>query len=204
MIDLVASGFAIATATSARQTIIMPGTVTATRYVIAALALVILGGIGQLWLAPPTPTRAPDITLTTLQGRTLTLAELRGRPVLVNFWATSCTPCLAEIPDLVELYGDFAAQGLEVIGIAMAYDRPDQVVAFTRARHIPYPVALDINQEAARAFGDVQLTPTSFLFAPDGRLARTITGALDLPALRTHVAGMLKTADSGAHRHTVN
>jgi peroxiredoxin len=168
------------------------------------LALLLLGGIGRLWLAPATLSRAPDVSLTTLQGQTLTMAALRGRPVLVNFWATSCTGCVAEIPELVELYGDFAAQGLEIIGIAMAYDRPDQVLAFTRARHIPYPVALDINQEAARAFGDVQLTPTSFLFAPDGRLARTITGALDMPALRAQVAGMLKTAAGDAHGYPVN
>jgi peroxiredoxin len=172
--------------------------------IVTVLALAGLGSLGLLWRAPPTLQRAPDLTLTTLQGKTLNLASLRGRPVLVNFWSTSCPGCIREMPQLVQLYGEFAAQGLEVIGIAMAYDPPNQVVALSEIRRIPYPVALDINSEAARAFGGVQVTPTLFLITPDGRIAHYQTGELDMHAVRGMVAGMLSRADSGAHRYSIN
>jgi thiol-disulfide isomerase/thioredoxin len=132
------------------------------------------------------------------------MASLRGRPVLVNFWATTCQPCIKEMPQLVELYREFAAQGLEVIGIAMAYDPPSRVVALSQSRQIPYPMALDISSAAARAFGGVQVTPTSFLIAPDGRLAYYRTGELEMQKVRAMVAGMLTTADSNSRRFRVN
>ena len=132
------------------------------------------------------------------------MASLRGHPVLVNFWATSCPGCIKELPQLTELYKDFKAQGLEVIGIAMAYDPPNQVVALSQARRIPYPIALDLRSEAARAFGGVRLTPTSLLIAPDGKVVHCKSGPLDMPKVRTMIASMLSTARNGAHRLPVD
>jgi peroxiredoxin len=187
-----------------RQKVIMTGTVKAKIVTVTVLMLAALGGLGLLWRAPEASQRAPDISFTTLRGDTLNIAELRGRPVLVSFWATTCPGCVREIPQLVELYNEFAAQGLEVIGIAMAYDPPNQVVALSEARRIPYPIALDINSAAARAFGGVQLTPTSFLIAPDGQVIHRSTGQLDMYAVRAMVAGMLTTADNRAQQSGVN
>jgi len=159
--------------------------------IIAVFAVALIGALGSLWLAPAAPQQAPDITLTTLQGNKFSMPALRGRPVLVNFWATTCQPCVDELPDLIELYRNLSPRGFTVIGIAMAYDPPHRVSAFSKALQIPYPIALDINSDAARAFGDVRLTPTSFLVAPDGRIVQKITGTLDLRRVRAQVVDML-------------
>ena len=97
----------------------------------AALALSLIVGLGLLWLTPDRLTQAPDITLTTLQGKELNIPNLRGGPVLVNFWATRCPGCLEEILYLIELYKELAPRGFEVIGIAMAYDSFNRVIALS-------------------------------------------------------------------------
>ena len=166
---------------------------------VAVLAVVIVAGLSLLWLAPPAPQRAPAINFTTLHGESLSTASLRGQPVLVNFWATSCPGCIKEMPKLAELYREFAPQGLKVIGIAMAYDPPNRVVALSSDWKIPYPIALDVNSEVARAFGGVELTPTSLLIAPDGQVVLRESGQLDMQKVRELVAAMLTRADAGTH-----
>lgn len=157
----------------------------------AVLALALFGGLGSLWLSPARSVQAPDITVTTLQGEKLSLAGLRGQPVLVTFWASTCTSCIREMPHLIELYNDLAPNGLEVIGIAMAYDPPNRVIELSKARQIPYPLVLDINSAAAKAFGDVSVTPSSFLIAPDGRIVLQKTGKLDTQKIRVLVLELL-------------
>lgn len=159
-----------------------------------AFSLSLLGGLAWLWLAPDRLARAPEITVTNLQGNQLSIPTLNGGPMLVTFWSTTCRACLAEMPHLIELHRELAPRGLEIIGIAMAYDPPNRVLAVTRARQIPYPIALDIQSEAARAFGDVRLTPTSFLIAPDGRVIHQETGQLDIPQVRALILDMLGQA----------
>jgi peroxiredoxin len=154
-------------------------------------AMAILTTLGYLWLAPAALKTAPDIGLMTLDGKELQLASLHGRPVLVTFWATTCNSCVSEIPHLIGLYDELAPQGLEIIGIAMDYDPPNRVLALRKARNIPYPVALDIQADAARAFGNVRLTPTSFLIGPDGRITYQHTGEMNIAALRKDILAML-------------
>lgn len=164
---------------------------------IALFAAGILGGLGYLWHTTSGLHTSPDISLLTVDGRTLPLATLRGRPLLVTFWATTCTSCVREIPHLVELYQELSPRGLEIIGIAMHHDPPDQVLAMRRARNIPYPVALDLQADAARAFGNVRVTPTSFLIAPDGRIVYRRTGSLDMTRLRQAIIHMLPQEQTG-------
>jgi peroxiredoxin len=154
-------------------------------------AVAFLATLGLLWKAPPTLKTAPDIGLMTLDGKELQLTSLHGRPVLVTFWATTCNSCVSEIAHLIRLYEELAPQGLEIIGIAMNYDPPNRVLALRKARNIPYPVALDIQADAARAFGNVSLTPTSFLIAPDGRITYQHTGEMNITALRKDILAML-------------
>ena len=147
-------------------------------------ALALVGTLAFLWLSPSGLKQAPALTVSTLEGQQIDLTSLRGKPVLITFWATSCVGCVKEIPHLVELYDEYKAQGLQMLAIAMSYDPPNHVIAMRDARQIPYPIALDIEDKAAKAFGDVRLTPTSFLIAPDGRIVRQKIGELDMAEVR--------------------
>lgn len=159
---------------------------------IASLAVLIAIAIGYLWLSPSGLQQAPDVTFPTLDGKQLSLKSLHGRPVLINFWATTCPGCVEEIPQLAALYRELAPKGLEIIGVAMYYDPPDQVMAMSKQRAIPYPIALDIKGRASQAFGDIKLTPTSFLIAPDGRIVKQKIGNVDVRALRQQILDMMK------------
>jgi peroxiredoxin len=157
-------------------------------------AVALLGALGYLWLAPAGLKSSPDINVTGIDGNELHLSDYRGRPLLVTFWATTCPGCIREMPHLIELYEELSPQGLEIIGIAMDYDPPNHVLAMRDAKQIPYPVALDLNAEAARAFGNVRLTPTSFLIAPDGHIAFRKIGEMNMDRLRRDILGMLQQA----------
>lgn len=156
----------------------------------AVLALALIAGATFLWFRPGNPETTPDITLLSIDGRKLALTSLLGKPLLVTFWATTCGTCIGEIPRLIELYRELSPRGLEVIAIAMPYDPPSRVLAMREAQGIPYTVALDIDAEAVRAFGNVRLTPSSFLIAPDGRVVYRSTGRMDIDRLRQDILAM--------------
>jgi peroxiredoxin len=155
------------------------------------LVLLAIAAAGYYHFVPHQLARVPDITLMSVTGEELRLPAFRGRPLLVTFWSTTCPGCVREIPHLIELYRELAPRGLEIIGIAMADDPPDQVLAMRKSRGMAYPVTLDIHADAARAFGDVRLTPTSFLIAPDGRVVQRTLGRLDMTGLRREILAMI-------------
>ena len=161
--------------------------------VIGVIVIALMALLGYRWLVPAGLGHSPDITLVTIKGERLPLDAYRGRPLLVTFWATTCPGCIKEMPHLIELYEELHPRGLEIIGIAMDYDPPNLVIAMTKERAIPYPIALDIQADAARAFGDVRVTPTTFLIAPDGHIAHKKTGALDMNLIRQTIQDMLVT-----------
>lgn len=151
------------------------------------LCLLIGGGY---WLS----TRSylnPDLSFTTIDGQTLTLKKLNGKPVLVNFWATDCPSCIAEIPHLIELHRQYAHRGLSIIAVAMYYDPPNHVLTLAKDQQLPYAVALDPEQTLAKAFGNVQLTPTSFLLNGDGNIVWKQLGSIDRQALQQKLDALL-------------
>src|SRR5690606_26153841 len=95
----------------------------------ALIAAVLVVTVGLVWLGPWSGEPAPEVNFTTLDGREINLADLRGQPVLVTFWATTCPGCVAEIPHLKNLYSELGPQGMELIAVAMSYDPPEQVAA---------------------------------------------------------------------------
>jgi thiol-disulfide isomerase/thioredoxin len=121
----------------------------------------------------------------------LELAQLRGRPVLVVFLATTCASCIEEMPHLVELYRELNPKGLEIIGVAMGYDLPEQVQNLVKQQKIPFPIMLDIQENIALKFNNIQLTPTSVLISPDGRIISYLVGPLDMSKLRDRIQAML-------------
>ena len=161
---------------------------------LSLFAAALLGTLAWVWLAPAGLKDSPEITLLTIDGEELPLASLRGNPLLLTFWATSCPGCIKEMPHLIDLYEELSPQGLQIIGVAMSYDKPSHVLSMRKSRNIPYPVALDIHGAAAQAFGNVRLTPTSFLIAPDGRIIFQKIGEMDMPELRNNILTMLQQA----------
>lgn len=157
----------------------------------AAFLIAVAVLLGYLWFTPSGLKSAPEIKLTTLEGKPLSLSSLQGKPVLVTFWATTCPGCIKEMPHLVELYHELAPQGLEIIAIAMDYDPEDQVRTMVAQKKLPYPVAIDSDGSAARAFGNVSLTPSSFLIDPQGRIVQYKLGEMDMNALHNRIVAML-------------
>lgn len=146
-----------------------------------------------LWLGfNNTVTPAPDVSFSTLTGKKIALHDLRGKPVLVTFWATDCPGCIEEMPHLIDLYRQYHDQGLEIIAVAMYYDPPSHVVAMTQEQAVPYDVALDIQGGHARAFGEVRLTPTTFLITPDGSIALQKIGVFDPADMKARIETLLK------------
>lgn len=158
---------------------------------IALFALLLLGVVGYVWFTPSGVQPAPDVTVSRLDGKPVRLTELRGRPVVWTFWATTCPSCVKEIPHLVELHRELGARGLAVVGVAMSYDPPEQVREMVNRRDIPYTIALDRDGSAALAFGDVKLTPTTFLIDPQGRIVQQKLGELDMADLKRRITAML-------------
>ena len=122
------------------------------------------------------------------QGKTHTLADLRGKWVLVNFWATWCPPCLDEIPDLVALHDKHKDKDLVVIGVAMDYKNPQEVIRFADDYFISYPIVLGNNKLAAQV-GAIDGLPSTYLYNPQGKLVARHVGALTGKAVESYIAG---------------
>lgn len=122
---------------------------------------------------------APEVSFATLSGETFETSALRGKVVLVNFWATSCVSCVQEMPRMAETYRKFAPRGYDMIAVAMSYDHPNQVAAFAQGRALPFKVALDSRGDIARGFGGVRATPTSFVIDRRGRIIQRFLGEPD-------------------------
>ena len=152
-------------------------TLLAVLTVIAALAW----AASQLFPSASAPSGTEFVLL---DGRKLSLRALRGRPVLVNFWATTCAPCMDELPDLVQLYEKWHPLGFELIAVAMPYDPPSLVQDFVRRHAVPYPVALDVDGRITQAFDGVSFVPVTYLVAPNGKIALRYTGRLDIVKTR--------------------
>lgn len=135
--------------------------------------------------------QAPNISFNTLTGKSIPLSSLEGKPTLITFWATDCPGCIKEIPHLKALHTRFSSEGLNIIAVAMHYDRPDNVIAMTKEKRLPYHVALDPLGEAAKAFGNVRLTPTSFLIAADGRVVMQKIGEFNENDMQQRIQQLL-------------
>lgn len=157
------------------------------------LAVVVAGAVAfaafTIWSAKPA---APQVTFISLQGEKITTAGLRGKVVLVNFWATDCVTCVREMPEIVATYNKYQAQGFETIAVAMRHDPPNYVLNYTEKNKLPFKVALDPMGELARAFGEVKLTPTTFIIDKQGKLVMRILGEPDFAKLHALLEEKLK------------
>ncbi len=136
---------------------------------------------------------APNVTFTDIKGNKISLEQLRGKVVMVNFWATSCTTCVGEMPDMVKTYEKYHAQGLEYVAVAMSYDPPNYVVNFTETRKLPFSVALDVDGKLADSFGDVKMTPTTFVIDKQGHIIKKYVGAPEFYELHRLIEAQFAT-----------
>src|SRR5216684_485694 len=120
-------------------------------------------------------TVAPDFSLESLDGKNMRLSDLRGKAVLLNFWATWCGPCKIETPWLVEMQNQYGAQGLQIVGVAMDESGKDEIARFAKNMGMNYPVALG-KEAVGDAYGGVSYLPESFFVGRDGKIVDKIMG----------------------------
>jgi len=134
---------------------------------------------------------APASTFVLLDGSKKTTADMQGKVTLVNFWATSCVTCVAEMPQIVATYDKYRSRGYETLAVAMSYDPPSYVVNFAQTRKLPFPVAIDNTGAVAKAWGDVQLTPTTFVVNKRGEIVKRYVGEPNFAELHQLIEKLL-------------
>lgn len=160
------------------------------RYKLPILILLAGFAIAAAWLVLR-PQSAPPAVFATITGAKPSLAEWRGKPVLIAFWATDCPTCLKEIPALKDLHRRFSGRGLRMVASAMPHDMPSRVVSFAQTYALPYAVALDPLGENADAF-QVKATPTTLLLDKDGGIVERIVGDFDPARLAERIEALLE------------
>ncbi|MDP2879190.1 MAG: TlpA disulfide reductase family protein [Sulfuricella sp.] len=156
--------------------------------VVAVVVLALAGALAMLLSQKPA---APQMAFTALNGEKIALDSLRGKVVLVNFWATSCTGCIKEMPDLVKTWQKYHSRGLETIAVAMSYDPPEYVRQFVDKNGLPFTVALDTDGAVAQAFGNVRVTPTTFVIDKQGQIIQQYVGEPDFAKLHALIESAL-------------
>lgn len=145
--------------------------------------------------SPDDPEPAPDMTVETMDGETIALADRPGEVLLVNFWATWCPPCRKEIPDLIDLQNDFGPQGLTVIGISLDQQGADAVTPFLDEYAVNYPIVLDAGGTVEKAFGGVYGLPMTYVIGPEGRIQHRVLGLFPTEEMRPKLAALLEDAE---------
>ncbi|MBI3529731.1 MAG: TlpA family protein disulfide reductase [Betaproteobacteria bacterium] len=137
-------------------------------------------GVYAGWKRPVAPA---DVNFIGVHGDQFAMSSLKGKVVLVNFWATSCTVCVSEMPKMVQTFEKYRGQGLEAVAVAMSYDPPDRVFAYVQQNKLPFRVTPDIFGKAIEAFGGIRGTPTTFLVDRSGKIVQRFEGEPDFAML---------------------
>lgn len=157
-----------------------------------AAAAVVATGAALYWGS--SSTAAPESTFVLLDGTRKTTADLKGKVTLVNFWATSCVTCVAEMPKVIATYEKYKGRGYDTLAVAMSYDPPSYVVNYAETRKLPFKVAIDNTGAVAKSWGDVQLTPTTYVVNKRGEIVKRYVGEPDFAELHKLIEKLLAEA----------
>jgi peroxiredoxin len=161
------------------------------RYWTVFSLLVLLAGAGWTWasrVAPgsttagavPAPRQgflAPDFSLETAQGQTITLSELRGQPVLINLWASWCIPCRTEMPALERVYRDYRDRGFVLLAVNATYQDSQQgAYDFAQEHNLTFPILLDRDGKVSSGLYQLRALPTSYFVDPKGTIHEVVVG----------------------------
>jgi peroxiredoxin len=158
-----------------------------------AVAAAVLAVAGAVYLSAGV-TAAPASTFVLLDGSQKTTADLKGRVTLVNFWATSCVTCVAEMPKVISTFEKYHAKGFDTIAVAMSYDPPSYVVNYAQTRKLPFSVAIDNTGSIAKAWGEVRLTPTTYVVNKRGEIVKRYVGEPNFAELHQLIESLLSQA----------
>ncbi len=134
---------------------------------------------------------APQSQVLMLDGSRKNIADWHGKVTLVNFWATSCVTCVAEMPMLADTHKKFHDKGYRTLAIAMQYDPPAYVLNYVQSRQLPFEVALDNTGKIARDWGNINITPTTFLLNKQGEIVKRYVGQPDEKELHALIEKLL-------------
>lgn len=135
--------------------------------------------------------KAPNFSLTTTDGKTVTLADYKGKVVIVDFWDTWCPPCRMEIPHFIELTTQYRSKGFEMLGVALGREGKDTVVNFIKQNKINYTNAYSTN-EFLNAYGPIDGIPTTFVIDQNGQIYKTYVGYRDKAVFEADIKALLK------------
>ncbi len=135
---------------------------------------------------------APAFTLKTVDGKTVSLSDYKGKAVLVNFWATWCGPCKLEMPWLIDLQKKYAAQGFTVLGISDDDGAPKNVADFAAKMGVDYPVLMG-NDKVSDSYGGIAYLPTSYYIGRDGKVVLEVGGIISQNEIEANIQKILAT-----------
>ncbi|HEY4083600.1 MAG TPA: TlpA disulfide reductase family protein [Burkholderiaceae bacterium] len=159
--------------------------------------LLVLGSLAivpALTLIGCSQEQAPKVDYVLLDGAKANSQQWAGKVMLVNFWATSCTTCVHEMPQVIATFDKYKGPAFDTLAVAMSYDPPAYVANFAESRKLPFKVAIDNTGTLAQAFGQVQMTPTTFVINKHGQIVKRYVGEPDFAALHALIEQLMAEA----------
>lgn len=165
-----------------------------TRLPVFAFFAILFVGVSFFFLSGEARSEtAPGWSLPDLNGKMVKLSDFKGKVVVLNFWATYCPPCIAEIPDFIEVQKEFRGQPVAIIGVSLDSVQPSEVAAFVKKQDINYTILIG-TEEVGDKYSPNSIIPVTFIIKPDGKVADKQEGAVSKAYLESHIKELLPSA----------